>query len=158
LTFFCSNAWSAWSNHAQDAVGFSQALSDEDAITAAKLVRSGHRVTYIADAAVEHSHPESLRADFRRGFDATYARGMDSDLMRVGAGYERIAAEYATRHRAHLAREQPLRIPHAVLHLTDRWLGWLVGRPADRLPLRLRARLEGHPRYWNMAQPTSADR
>ncbi|MFO1075245.1 MAG: glycosyltransferase, partial [Geminicoccaceae bacterium] len=66
-THFCSNACAAWSSKALDTIGgFKPTLVSEETIAVAELLAQGHSIAYVAEATVEHSHPQSLAAAFRR--------------------------------------------------------------------------------------------
>ena len=136
-TFFCSNSCAAWSNAALDAIGgFNRTLSLEDTIAVAKLLRTGHRIAYCADAVVKHSHHFSLLEEYRRYYDVGFVRSQYRELLMIGVGDERRGAAFVSTMLYRLMLEQPELIPNAMLNSTVRWLGYRVGwhsaKPAAR--------------------------
>jgi rhamnosyltransferase len=146
---FCSDAFAAYSNDALDEVGgFPETLSHEDAIVAARILRAGGRIKYVAEARVIHSHESTLRAEFGRYFDAGYAREIFKADLAFAGGDQQTGRRYALG----LARgtlANPWLIPYAIAHLGTKWLAFKLGTQATRWKsVRLRARLSGHPQYW----------
>jgi rhamnosyltransferase len=147
---FCSNAFAAWDNAALDEIGgFVETLSHEDAIAAAMLLAKGHRVAYVADAQVVHSHRYSVAGDFRRYFDAGYSRaafagvvGTRDSLNRLGHGYARGVVR-------RVMREQPSMLPATLLHLGAKWGGYKIGSRSAHAPVWLKRRFSGQDYYWS---------
>jgi rhamnosyltransferase len=161
--FFCSNAFAAYSSAALDEVGgFPPALAHEDAIVTAMLLRRGHRVAYVAEAVVEHSHSYSLRGDFRRYFDAGLARQEYSELFAVGARHKGAGRRFAAGLFAEVARSRPHLLPYAVAAIAAKGLGFAAGSRGAKAPLRLKRRLSNQDYYWSpsplAAGPRTAER
>lgn len=153
-THFCSNACAAWVGSALDEIGgFPETLVSEETIAAARLLERGHRIAYVADAVVRHSHPTSLLGDFRRQYDTGYARRAHSQVLLARERDEARGLLYARRLAAHLARTAPLLLPYAALHTAVRYAGYRLGMAGARLPRRLNAALSGQDYYW---QPPEA--
>lgn len=149
---YCSNACAAWSNAALDEIGgFRPTLVSEETIAVAELLRRGHRVAYVAEAVVEHSHPTSLVADFRRAFDIGYTRRLFRDLLLVAGSDERRGLAYLRGLLATLARERPALLPFALLHSAVRYAGYRLGTLGPRLPDALAARFSGQDYFWTSA-------
>lgn len=148
-TFFCSNVCAAWSNEALDSIGgFASALSLEDTIAAAKLLRAGHRIAYCADAIVEHSHDYTLAQEFKRQFDTGYARAEHRQILFSHGGDERRGAGYASAMLAQLLRDRPNAIPYALANLACKYLGYRFGFHGHGLPIWLKRRVSGQDFYW----------
>jgi rhamnosyltransferase len=83
-TIFLSNSFAAYRREALMAVGgFPQdVIFGEDTITAAKLLLTGWKIAYVAEAQVYHSHGYSLMEDFRRYFDVGVLHARESWLLR----------------------------------------------------------------------------
>jgi rhamnosyltransferase len=95
-TFFCSNAFAAWDTVALDGVGgFPSAITHEDAIACARLVRAGHRVAYVAEARAEHSHDFNVAEEFRRYLAAGRARRTYAADLAAPTGHAREGLRYA---------------------------------------------------------------
>ncbi len=149
-TFFFSDSCAAYSNRALDELGgFPPVLTAEDAITVALLLRHGHRVAYVADAVVKHSHRHSLKAEFRRYFDTGYIRKVHQDLLsgpetdhdRGWIFFRALLRELYRKGSAHL-------IPYAVLQTGVKLAGYRLGRLGPHLPVAVKQKLSGQDFYW----------
>ena len=161
-THFCSNSCAAWRSAALDEIGgFPPTLVSEETIATAALLRRGHRIAYVAEARVRHSHGSGLVTDFRRQFDTGYARRVYRDLLLAREPDEARGLTYTRALMAHLARTAPGLLPYAALHTAARYAGYRLGMAGARLPRRLNAVFSGQDYYWQDAQadaplPTAA--
>jgi rhamnosyltransferase len=147
-TFFCSNACAAWRNSALDEIGgFQTVLTHEDALAAAQLIARGHRVAYVSEAVVRHSHRYTLIAEFRRYFDAGYARRAMSSAL-LGQRDERHGKKFVANLFNQIGRDRPWLAPYAICNISARWLGYNVGKYGHHLPLWLAQHLSGQDFYW----------
>ena len=154
--FFCSNAFAAWRQHALDEIGgFRTTLSHEDAIAAALLLKAGHRIAYVAEAIVEHSHPYSMIGDFRRYFDAGYARTEYAQELSFAGPHAAIGARYASDLLGEIAGSRPWAIPYAVAHIALKGVGYFSGSRAVGRSSWIARRLSGQDYFWNsdLSQP-----
>ena len=159
FTVFCSNACAAWLNAGLDEIGgFPTVLTAEDTAAASRLIATGHRIAYVAEAVVRHSHGYPLREEFRRYFDTGYARqAMGPDAL-FGQSDERHGRRFATALLARLARERPWAIPYAMANMAAKYLGYRVGRLGPRLPLALSQRMSGQDYFWTSPHVGAAAR
>lgn len=156
-THFCSNSCAAWKASALDEIGgFPATLVSEETIAAAALIERGHRIAYVAEATVRHSHGTGVLADFRRQYDTGYARRAYRHLLLARESDEARGLLYTRRLLAHLAAEAPALLPYAMLHTAARYAGYRLGMAGARLPRRLSAALSGQDYYWQAADPGSA--
>lgn len=147
--YFCSDSCAAWSNPALDAIdGIGPTLTMEDAIGAAKLLRRGHRIAYVAEAIVHHSHTYSLKQEFRRMFDVGYERRRQKELLLSSGGDEARGSRYVKALMRQLLREQPHLILYAVLQNAAKLAGYKLGYHAMNLPRSWIPRLSGQDFYW----------
>jgi rhamnosyltransferase len=152
-THFCSNACAAWSNEALDAIGgFKPTLVSEETIAAAELLAQGHKIAYVAEAVVLHSHPQSLGGAFRRQFDIGYTRRLHAGLLLARERDETRGRRFAAVALRETARTAPALLPHALAHLATAWLGYRAGTAGPLLPRALARRLSGQDYYWT-SQP-----
>ncbi len=148
-THFCSNACAAWVSSALDEIGgFPDTLVSEETIAAAMLLERGHRIAYVAEATVRHSHATSLLGDFRRQYDTGYARRAHRQVLLARERDEARGLLYTRRLAAHLARTAPALLAYAALHTAARYAGYRLGMAGARLPRRLNAALSGQDYYW----------
>lgn len=147
--FFCSNAFAAYLNDALDEVGgFQPTLAHEDAIAAAMLLQRGHRVAYVAEAIVEHSHRYSLGRDLKRYFDAGYARREHAGVLAIGGPHSRLGARYTQALLGELARTRPWLLPYGVASVGAKAVGYSLGSRSVGAPVALKRALSGQDYYW----------
>lgn len=147
--YFCSNSCSAYRNKALCEVGgFPTVLLGEDAIVASKLLQLGHKIAYVADAVVHHSHRYGLKQEFRRHFDIGYARKQHAHHLSQAGKDSARGREYMKKFLPHVARRNPLLLPYAVLHLLAKWSGYQIGRAAVNAPHFVARALSSQDFYW----------
>lgn len=140
-TFFCSNSCAAYSNKALDEIGgFAPALLGEDTVAAAKLIHRGHRIAYVAEAMVYHSHNYSLKEEFCRYFDTGVARQAYRHLIAMGGDDAPRGRAYSAALIKQLWQEERSLLPYAMLHLGAKWLGYQLGKCSSYMPGSLRSR------------------
>lgn len=149
-TVFASNSFAAYrASVFKELGGFPQRnILSEDMYFAARAVQAGHKVAYVAEACVRHSHNYTPLEELRRYFDigvfqADHAWIGEAFGAAEGEGLRFVKSEA----RALLARH-PLWLPRACLHNALKILGYRLGRQYTRLPAALRPRLSMQPRYW----------
>jgi len=148
-TFFCSDSCCAWSNAALDSIGgFETTLSLEDTVATAKLLKSGFRIAYRADAVVKHSHHYSLAQEFKRCFDIGYVRALHKDLLFAGGSDEARGSSFLKAMLSALLRRNPFLIPYGVCATAAKFLGYRIGAQGHNLSVSLKRRLSGQPYYW----------
>lgn len=146
-TFFCSDSAAAYSNHALDHVGgFPSVLLGEDTVAVAKLLRQGHKIAYVAEALVRHSHRYSLKEEFCRNFDIGLARKSYGQLLECKD--TKRGVEYVKTMLQCLFKEAPHKIPYAFLHIAAKWFGYQIGRSSSDAPLWFKKRLSTQDFYW----------
>lgn len=148
-THFCSNSCAAWLSTALDEIGgFPETLVSEETIATARLLERGHKIAYVAEARVRHSHGSGIIADFRRQYDIGYARAAHRELLLGRERDEARGVAYARRLLAHLAATAPGHLPFALLDTAARYAGYRLGMVGARLPRRLNALFSGQDYYW----------
>jgi rhamnosyltransferase len=153
-THFCSNSCAAWRSAALDEVGgFPETLVSEETIATAALLERGHRIAYVAEARVRHSHGSGLLADFRRQYDTGYARRRFRHLLLAREPDEARGLAYARSLMVYLAETSPGLLPYAALHTAARYAGYRLGMGGARLPRRINALLSGQDYYWQEPEP-----
>ncbi len=146
---FCSNACAAWSQAALDEIGgFRPTLVSEETIAVVELLERGHRIAYVAEAEVVHSHPTSLLGDFRRQFDIGLTRRLFARQLLAHGADEQRGLLYLRELTAYLRREAPGLLPYAWLHTALRYAGYRLGRMGPRLPEGWRRRLSSQDFFW----------
>jgi rhamnosyltransferase len=150
-TPFLSNSFAAYRVSALRAVGGfpRRTLFGEDMYVAAKLLLAGHRIAYVADAVVWHSHSYSLGAELRRYFDvgAFHARNRwiaekFGKAGREGISYVRSELRYAS-------VRDPAAVPGLLLRDVLKLLGMQLGKREALLPKALKRRCSMNPLFWD---------
>ncbi len=149
-TIFCSNSCAAYlSDAVEEAGGFPSVLIGEDTFLAAKMLRRGHKIAYVADAIVKHSHSYSLWQEFQRHFDTGLARKQHQDLLFGLPSDEKRGREYVLFLMNRLAREKPHLLPYGCLQTAVKYFGYRFGKASARAPVWLKKLCSGQDFYWH---------
>ncbi len=148
-TLFCSNSCAAYLNRALDEIGgFKPVLLGEDTFAVADLLQKGHKIAYVAEAIVKHSHRYSLLQEFRRNFDIGLARQEQQKVVELFGKDEKRGKEYVIQMNKQLWKNQPLLLPYAFVQTLTKWLGYKMGRSSTQAPLWLKRTLSSQDFYW----------
>ncbi len=152
---FCSDSFAAYRRSALlGCGGFPvRTLFAEDMITAAKILKSGWKIAYVAYATVYHSHGYSLWEEFSRYFDigATHAREhwlMDDFGDPGGEGWRFLKSEMR-----YLRANAPALIPVALIRTAVKLAGYRLGRAEDRISKSWKTRLSMNKGFWARQDP-----
>lgn len=149
-TLFCSNACAAYSNAALDTIGgFPTVLLGEDTFAVAELLKRGHKIAYVAEAVVKHSHRYSLLQEFRRNFDTGLARKQHEELILPYGRDEKRGKQYVAELCRQLWKEKPLLLPYALLQTFVKWFGYRLGKASVKAPLWFKKFFSSQDFYWN---------
>ena len=148
-TFFCSNSCAAYCNRALDAIGgFKSVLLGEDTVAAAQLLHEGHKIAYVAEAEVYHSHGYTLWQEFQRYFDTGLAREEYRELIASYADDSKRGRGYVSAMTARLLKEKPHLLPYGALQTLVKWTGFQIGKRSIEAPAWFKKMLSGHKAYW----------
>ncbi len=148
-TCFCSNSCAAYLNGALDEVGgFAHVLLGEDTLSTAQLLKRGHRVAYVAEAHVKHSHRYGLSEEFRRHFDTGLYRKRHRQLLSEFGSDDRRGVVYTRKLLKRLGKEKPALIPYAVLQTAVKWGGYRLGRLSVKSPSWFKKLCSSQRFYW----------
>ncbi len=127
-------------------------IMNEDMTLAAKLLRAGHAIEYVAGAQVIHSHDYTLAQQFRRNFDVgAFFAGAGPELAGAKVGGEglrfvREQLRYVVRHRrADL-------IPLVIAEAAAKFSAFQLGKRHRLLPIRLKKKLSMHSYHWDQKE------
>jgi glycosyltransferase involved in cell wall biosynthesis len=150
-TVFCSDAFAAYRKSALEAAGgFPRPLSfGEDTVLAARLLEDGWQIAYRAKAQVIHANVLSVVADVRRAFDTGALHAQYESLFRPYAVPEREGFRFLISQIGYLATHAPWRIAEALLRTVAKAIAYRLGRFESRLPVAMKRRLSGNPKYRN---------
>ncbi|HKC04935.1 MAG TPA: glycosyltransferase [Patescibacteria group bacterium] len=151
-TGFVSDSCTAWLNSALTEIGgFRWVLSGEDAIASAMILRKGHKIAYVAEAVVRHSHNYSPAKEFVRHFDTGMYRKQWHKVLDLGGGGDQSrGVSYASALLWHVLKNEPLMLPTAFAQLSMGWLGYQFGLLCyQRAPLWLYKMISPADFFWN---------
>jgi len=151
-TAFCSDACTAYLNSAlQEIGGFRWTLSGEDAIASSMLLKKGHKIAYVADSIVNHSHNYTPLKEFIRHFDTGMYRLQWKKVLDLGHGSDQArGASYALEMFKYIFVREPWMIFTAFLQLAMGFLGYQFGKLCfQRAPLWLYKKISPADFFWN---------
>jgi len=128
--------------------GFPVVLTHEDTFAAARLIAAGHKIAYVAEAIVRHSHRYTLRQEFCRFADTGFARTLyrlDRLFNQRDEGRGRL---YAHALLASAYGESFRLLPYALAQLFVRYSGYRLGSFAVRLPSSVMRSISSQDYYW----------
>lgn len=148
-TFFCSNSCAAYLNTALDEIGgFSPTLFGEDTWAVAQLLHRHHRIAYVAEATVHHSHDYTLKQEFCRHFDMGLARQAYQHLLSVGGTDHQRGKAYIRALLQEIQQKNSSQIPYALLQTCAKFLGYHLGKRSAHTPVWFKKKLSSQKRYW----------
>lgn len=149
--FFFSNVCSAVRADVFEQVGRfpENVIMNEDMTLAARILRAGHRIRYVAESQVFHSHHYTLLQQFRRNFDVgAFFADAGSDLAGAhvgGEGFRFVLRQLqAVAGRGHIAL-----IPVVLAEAVAKYAGFQLGRHHHTLPLGIKRSMSMHRYHWH---------
>lgn len=150
-TAFLSNSFAAYRRSALEDIGWFKdgLILGEDSYAGGKLLLAGHKLAYVAEAEVYHSHNYTVWQEFKRYFDIGVFHTMESWLLEEfgkpeGEGMRYVRSEWNT-----LRAENAWQLlPSFVLRNGMKWLGYKLGKQYRHLPTWLVPCLSMHHRWW----------
>jgi rhamnosyltransferase len=148
---FTSNSFAAYRLSVfKELGGFPEkVILSEDMYFAAKAVLAGHRVAYVADAMVRHSHNYRPLEEFRRYFDIGVFHHDEAWIANEFGGAGGEGKRFILSELRYLLNHAPLWIPRACVSNFCKILGYKLGKNYAKLPAAWRPWLSMHKRYWD---------
>lgn len=149
-TYFCSNVCAAYRKDIYDSLGGfeERTIFNEDMILAAKIIQSGYRVAYAADAEVIHSHNYSVRQQFHRNFDLAVSQAEHPEIFE-GIRSEDEGIKLVKKTAKHLLDiRKPWLIVTLVMQSAGKYLGYRLGKRYQKLPGWVIRKCTMSPLYW----------
>lgn len=135
-TFFCSNSSAAYLNSALDSIGgFPTVAFGEDTTAVAKLLHKNHRIAYVAEASVKHSHDYTLLEEFNRHIRIGFSRKSQEDLFKICGKDSKRGKSFVAALLKRLVQRQPSLIPYAIAQSSTKILGYQFGKLIYNFPL-----------------------
>ena len=147
---FISNSFSAYRRSALMQVGGFpvDTIMNEDTFVAGKMLVSGWKIAYCADAQVYHSHDYSFLDEFKRYFDIGVFHTHTPWLQQTFGGASGEGLRFVLSEMRYLVKLAPWLIPSAILRTGLKWLGFKLGAQHQGLPKTLRSGFSLHKAYW----------
>jgi len=152
-TVFISNSFAAYRRSALMQVGGFpvDTIMNEDTYVAGKMLVSGWKIAYCADAQVFHSHDYGFLDEFKRYFDIGVFHTHTSWLQQTFGGASGEGLRFVISEMRYLRKHAPGLIPSAALRTGLKWLGFKLGALHRGLPRAIRKRFSLHKAYWRNA-------
>ncbi len=109
---------------------------------------AGSKIAYVAEASVRHSHPYTWIQEFKRYFDIGVLHSRERWLQESFGGTGGEGKRFVVSEISYLWREDPLRIPSALIRTGLKLLGYKLGRSETKLSLGMKRRLSMHRQFW----------
>ena len=154
-TYFCSNACAMYNREVFEKLGRfpKNMIFNEDMVFAHRIIESGYKIAYAADAEVYHSHNYTNMQQFHRNFDLAVSQAMHPEVFE-GISSETEGKSYVREAFSFFREEgKPLAfIPFSVM-CAFRLAGYKLGRNYRKLPRKLILKCTASPnffyRYWS---------
>lgn len=120
----------------------------EDSYVAAKMLLSGWKVAYVAEAQVYHSHDYTLRQEFERYFDIGVFHARERWLLEAFGRAEGEGLKFLRSELVYLLQKAPQKIPSALLRTLLKYVAYRLGRLEAFLPNGLKQHLAMNKKYF----------
>lgn len=149
-TYFCSNVCCAYKRDIYEKLGgfVKHAIFNEDMLYAAKALKAGYKVAYVAQAQLVHSHNYTCKQQFKRNFDLGVSQAMHPEVFaEVPSEGEGIKSVKKTI--AHL-KEQGMsgKVPSVVAQSGCKYMGYLLGKNYKKLPKKIILKCTSNAEFW----------
>ena len=150
-TYFCSNVCAAYRKDVYDSLGGfeERTIFNEDMILAGKIIQSGYRIAYAADAEVFHSHNYSCKQQFKRNFDLAVSQAEHPEIFEEirseneGIRLVKTTAGYLFKIR------KPWLLSSLFFQSASKYLGYRMGKRYKKLPKWLIRKCTMNREYWS---------
>ncbi len=150
-TAFISNTFGAYRRKALiECGGFpSSTIFGEDTYIAAKMILSGWKIAYCAEAKVYHSHDYTFFQEFKRYFDIGVFHARESWIRENFGGAEGEGLRFIKSEMKYLLKSNFLLIPSAIYRSFLKFIAFRLGIIEKKLPRWLKVYLSMNLRFWD---------
>lgn len=120
----------------------------EDAYVFAKLLQSGYKVAYSAEAVCHHSHNYRVWDEFRRYFDIGVFHRSENWILQDFGTATKDGLKFIISEIKYLAKRRPWLIPKSLAKIMAKYLGYKLGYNYDYLGVRLCRKLTMNKSFW----------
>ena len=149
-TYFCSNVCAMYDRKTYLELGgfVKKTIFNEDMIFAGRLIQSGYAVAYAADAKVIHSHNYTAFQQFHRNFDLAVSQADHPEIF-DGIRSENEGIRLVKKTAGWLCRQgKPWLVIGLVWNSGWKYMGYLLGKRYQRLPMRVILWCTMNKKYW----------
>lgn len=149
-TYFCSNVCAAYRKDVYEKLGgfVRKTIFNEDMILAGRMIQSGWKIYYAADARVIHSHNYSGLQQFHRNFDLAVSQADHPEIFE-GVPSEGEGIRLVKDTAGYLLKSgRPWLIVSLIYKSGWKYLGYKLGKQYKKLPRWLVLKCTMNPRYW----------
>lgn len=149
-TYFCSNVCAAYRKELYVSLGgfIKRTIFNEDMIFAGRIIKSGMKIAYCADARVIHSHNYTNIQQLRRNFDLAVSQKDNQEIF-YGIKSEGEGKKLVVQTAKHCFKTgKPWLIVELVIKSGFKYIGYKLGFAYDRLPMWLVMKLTMNKEYW----------
>lgn len=148
---FMSNSFAAYRLSVFEELGGfpDNTILAEDMYLTAKMILSGYKVAYCAEATVFHSHNYTLKQEFQRYFDTGVFQQEQKWIQQKFGKTASEGKRFVLSELKFLSIKSPHLIPKAILSTCAKWLGFKLGYYYYILPYKWCKAFSMHKGYWN---------
>lgn len=149
-TYFCSNVCAAYRKDVYESLGGfeTKTIFNEDMIMAAKIIQSGYKIAYAAEAKVIHSHNYGYLQQLKRNFDLAVSQAEHPEIFdEVKSEDEGIRLVKQTA-RYLIQIKKPWLVLSLVISSGFKYIGYRLGKRYRKLPAWVIKRCTMNQRYW----------
>lgn len=149
-TFFFTNVCSAVSRQAfEETRGFpDHVILNEDMMLAYKLIQSGYKIAYAAQAQVIHSHNYTCMQQFRRNFDIAVSLKMNGEILRYAHAETEGKKYIAYVCQSLMQGKKYMEIVRFMIQSAFKLVGYRMGMHYKRIPVFLKKKISMNPDFW----------
>lgn len=149
-SIFVSNSFAAYRRQALEEVGGfpEDVIFGEDTVTAAKLLLSGWKIAYVAEAQAYHSHSYTWMQEFRRYFDIGVLHSREAQLLQQFGGAAGEGMRFVKSELYYLWPKHWYLIPSALVRTLMKFVGYRIGRMESYFKVGLKRRLSMNRQFW----------
>jgi rhamnosyltransferase len=118
-------------------------------IVAAKLLKAGWKIAYVAEACVYHSHDLTPTQEMRRYFDIGVFHARESWILSEFGKPEGEGLRFLLSELSYLWERAPWLIPESFLRAGLKYLGYRLGRAERYLPLWFKRAVSLQKHFWD---------
>lgn len=149
-TYFCSDVCAAYRKSIYESLGGfeEKTIFNEDMIMAAKIIQSGGKIKYVAEAQVIHSHNYSCWQQFHRNFDLAVSQVNHPEIFQ-DIKSESEGIQLVKKTMIYLIKiKKPWLIVKLFFQSGFKYMGYWMGKKYKNLPIWVIKLCTMNSRYW----------